>query len=585
MDQDLLENFSLTKNARFYKKNAKTDKVTQKILTEILDASSKNRSKKRFHVNTKKEINEAIVYTRIFETKKPVYFYNKKLDDIIHAFVLIVQVNDYLVVFSKSCSSYKEILSQYFDSISYKKLSSVLTKNASIKKLNTRNMTISPFAVRGRGFEAYDLENVLSKQGLGRSIPTFLQAVDSNGTKSIFENGRLVEFSSRNSIASVVAWVKEQIIAIEKPSNINNLIDSLAQPIALTEVLDQTKPLALLINEIEVINFFEKKEILFKTKKGKFVSISNKKEKISAYIQKELEKTFDIDHSLNIKGTADKLLVKKNTLKISSKFLQRFFTEDENKNRESLNAYINRKGLYSVTFECPKYMYFLNKCYEDISAITNIDNVIAMLTPHKTINLATSEKGKFRPSQTDFDSDSLFSIVEKIFSSADYLFCDDLGNEWADHIALDMTKTEINFIHSKYKKDVSNSASYLQDVIGQAMKNFGNMFFSKPEFKKKKNSWNKNYIHSKVHTNISRIRKSKKDILSDVENLIADNNLTRKCILCCSFISKKNIESEFKNLKKTGKASGYVIQLLWILSSFSHAAKEMGVIPIIYCQD
>ena len=94
----------------------------------------------------------------------------------------------------------------------------------------------------------------------------------------------------------------------------------------------------------------------------------------------------------------------------------------------------------------------------------------------------------------------------------------------------------------------------------------------------------KNYISgSGVKTNIPRIRKSNKALDSDLKGLLKHFQLHRKCILSCSFISKNEITIEFNKLKNKQKVRGNIIQLLWIISSFSHAAKEANVIPIIYC--
>ena len=54
------------------------------------------------------------------------------------------------------------------------------------------------------------------------------------------------------------------------------------------------------------------------------------------------------------------------------------------------------------------------------------------------IAAVTSEKGDgYDATSTDFKIGSMFNVVEKkIFNDADFLLCDDLGNEWADHIAI-----------------------------------------------------------------------------------------------------------------------------------------------------
>ncbi|WP_228284237.1 hypothetical protein [Acinetobacter indicus] len=153
-------------------------------------------------------------------------------------------------------------------------------------------------------------------------------------------------------------------------------------------------------------------------------------------------------------------------------------------------------------------------------------------------------------------------------------------------------KSLCNKAHSKYSKDVTNSASQLQDVVGQGIKNLGNMHFtSKQIVFKNSNSLAGFYKSGKgangegtgVQTNISRIRKSSGNIENDINLILKNPKLHRKCILACNFISKSYIEAEFNKIKQGQKVRGNITQWLWILSSFSHAAKDAGVFPMIYC--
>ena len=47
---------------------------------------------------------------------------------------------------------------------------------------------------------------------------------------------------------------------------------------------------------------------------------------------------------------------------------------------------------------------------------------------------------------------------------------------------------------------------------------------------------------------------------------------------------KKKYGKGIYRVKIPKNVRGHIVQLLWILSSFIHAARESGVIPIIYCQ-
>jgi len=89
----------------------------------------------------------------------------------------------------------------------------------------------------------------------------------------------------------------------------------------------------------------------------------------------------------------------------------------------------------------------------------------------------TSEKGRFARAQTEFEEGSAFRVVvDHIAHDVDVLLCDDLGDEWADFIAVNTESNPptISFYHAKHG-EVSLSASAFHDSVGQAIKNLGRM--------------------------------------------------------------------------------------------------------------
>ncbi|MFL7035490.1 hypothetical protein BCS71_19945 [Vibrio lentus] len=176
------------------------------------------------------------------------------------------------------------------------------------------------------------------------------------------------------------------------------------------------------------------------------------------------------------------------------------------------------------------------------------------------------------------------TFVEHRHSTDDYIFCDDLGIEWADHITFNLGDGCISFIHSKHG-DETTSASKLHDVVGQGIKNLGNMFFNKTQFIQRiEDKFNTMYSNNSVQTDISRVRKGDlTTIEQDLEHLLKNYQLHRKCILSCSFMSKSSIETQFQKIQRGEAVPGHITQLLWIISSFAHAVRDMNAIPIIYC--
>lgn len=154
---------------------------------------------------------------------------------------------------------------------------------------------------------------------------------------------------------------------------------------------------------------------------------------------------------------------------------------------------INNLGCFSIGFSDYSYIYMGKRLYMNAGIQKDFESILSILYPVNEITTVTSEKGdikKYDAASTDFQIDSMFNVVENnIFNDADFLLCDDLGNEWADHIAI--KSNSMSYIHSKCNDGkVSLSASKFQEVIGQAIKNIGNMNPDDDTVQKKKEGMN-----------------------------------------------------------------------------------------------
>lgn len=603
------ERLVLTKNVQFYKTNNDLD---DNIISSILnEASSNQESDSESIIEVYRDIKvtaenvEYQITIKVFPTIKPVFFLNDEcVEDRIYAFIVLIELNDYLVVLSKSCSNFSQILKDKFELIQTQDLSKLLSNNVEFQKMSLRNMTVSDKAVRNRSFEASNLKGTLPTHAVGRSIPSHIKVRDGGSIKSISSTGRLVESSVRESVDNIVDWANHQIELLTT-SNQNDFLSLFAKKVQLRDVLVKSKPSSLLIDIGQISDGVLSGDLKIKYELDRVELVNGRKKKskklinVSARFQlnlfSNLEEVFEINSDLHIIGfeKSSKIRVNKSTISLITQSLLKKIKIEENNKIESLMTYINRKGLFSVTFDDPKFMYFMDSCFEDTSGISEVDSILEMLEPQKNIEKIISEKGTFKSTQESFDLNSMFGFIEHIFKSDDYIFCDDLGDEWADHITLNLKDFSINFIHSKYLSKTTNSASKLHDVIGQGIKNLGNMHFSRDQINIKHKSKFATFYKSgtdsigkpAVQTEINRIRKQGKDFCADIESLLKSHKLHRKCILACSFISKKNIKAEFEKIKNGQFVRGHIIQFLWILSSFAHAAKDANVIPLIYCRE
>ncbi|MCX2780612.1 hypothetical protein [Microbulbifer thermotolerans] len=586
------ERLRLTKNAQFYRVN---EPVEDDLVKTILDTASDNINPDSgfviYEFRQERNLDEqglSYVYSaRVFPSSRPVYFLDDDFEDKIYAFILIIEIGDYLAVLKKSCANIFDLMDEKFTLVGSKEFSSSFSdSDVEFQKLALRNMTVSDRAMRSRSYEAADLKGLLSTHSAGRSIPYYFKLRQGGKTRSISGTGRVVESSSRETIDNVAVWVHEQINLIESPSN-KNFLDTFASKAELSEVLTTCSPNAILIESHSLFDRLKKDgvSLKYKAKKGNVIRVSNR---VYKNLESALEKVYEIDSDLSIIGVNDgsRVRANKKSLTLYSKYLAKFRVP-ENGKLITLQKYIVKHGFYSITFDDPKYMYFMGACFKDSSGVSEIDNILEMLQPIKAISSVNSEKGIFTEESKNFTEDSIFDVIEKIHAEDDYIFCDDLGDEWADHITFNKEKSNICFIHSKHA-DPSTSASNLHDVVGQGIKNLGNMYFDANAMLSKLDKTFKNYYKSGkgIQTKIPRIRKGNiDDFDSYLDNLLKDYKLNRSCILCCSFLSVSDITGEFNKIKEGKPVRGNIVQLLWILSSFAHAVKDMNARPIIYCSD
>lgn len=586
------ERLRLTKNAQFYRVD---EPVEDELVKTILDTASDNMNPDSGFVidefRQERNLDEqslSYVYSaRVFPSSRPVYFLDDDFEDKVYAFILIIEIGDYLAVLKKSCANIFDLMDEKFTLVGSKEFSSSFSDDdVEFQRLALRNMTVSDRAMRSRSYEAADLKGLLSTHSAGRSIPYYFKLRQGAKTRSISGTGRVVESSSRETIDNVAAWVCEQINLIESPSN-TNFLDAFASKVELSEVLTICSPNAVLIESHSLLDRLTKDgvSVKYKTKKGKVISVSNR---VYKRLESALEKVYEIDSDLKIMGVNDgsRVRANKKSLTLYSKYLAKFRVSESGK-LITLQKYIVKHGFYSITFDDPKYMYFMGSCFEDSSGVSEIDNILEILQPIEKIPAVNSEKGSFTEESENFTDDSMFDLIEKIHAEDDYIFCDDLGDEWADHITFNKENSNICFIHSKHG-DPSTSASNLHDVVGQGIKNLGNMYFDANAMLSKLDKTFKNYYKSGkgIQTRIPRIRKGNIDNFDGyLANLLKDYKLNRSCILCCSFLSVSGVTEEFNKIKEGKPVRGNIVQLLWIISSFAHAVKDMNARPIIYCAE
>lgn len=531
--------------------------------------------------------------SRTFSRTAAPHFHNSpELLDLQYGYIVLIEYGHHLGVLRLRGEDTSDHLESKFELIGIEEIKLIFDEpNSEFQKLNVRNMTISERALRARSYEALDLKGLLSLHSAGRSIPSYFRVKEGGVTKSFtIGSGRITEASERASIEKIGEWILLIVDRLKNAKAAKGFLDNFAKIVDLVDVLSKTTPRSILIESSSIKEKMEdgslKLSILLKN--GKEADLSKMRPSAVLSI---LDKVYEFDNNGKVVGhegtdwlKSPSTLKHQKTLTFHSRALRRVVVDDGSGKRKNLLSYIIQNGLFSICFDDPKYMYFSNKCFLDSTGTTEIETLLKIFVQMPALALATCEKGSevkgALKGATSFPATSVFGIVEAAHAGDDFIFCDDLGDEWADHITFNQASGSINFIHSKHKT-TTTSASAFQDVTSQALKNLGNMHFDSATFKAKhaRSLISKKYPNS----DISRVRKKTGNLPQFTAKLLSNYSIDRYAILACSFVSHAKTTSALLSLKKTGKAPGHIIQLYWLISSFAHACRDIGVIPKIYC--
>lgn len=256
-----------------------------------------------------------------------------------------------------------------------------------------------------------------------------------------------------------------------------------------------------------------------------------------------------------------------------------------------MNQYFNNKNSFIINFNKIDYIYTHRKIFHDSKLLGDIDNFLTAFQPFDKLNKVKSEKGTgYSSASTSFSKDSLFYFIEnELASKHKCLICDDMGAEWGDFISLN--DEEIVFYHAKFHRE-SLSATNLEEVFGQAQKNFGYLALSEEMIIHRSSRWIRNYQIDKINTKIRRIRKCPnasdpiKSILSYNETVSSNPNLRRKVCIVISSLSKKDLTDSIIKVKQGNyfENMGVTAQILWFVNSLLASANDIGAEFRIICR-
>jgi len=504
------------------------------------------------------------------------------------AYLLIVEIDNYIVVSKKNISNIQDFLKQ-FSPLDYTILSTLFVDdNTSFEKFSLKNLNVSDKAIRGKSLEALDLKENFSTLGANNYMVNSLRVKNDEEKISLMLNSsRINKFGKKTGVKLFVNWALSLVEKIKDFSIQETFLSIFAEPQDYESIKDSLTPISILFVFSRLYDDFENGQIA-----GSFIRNTRLHKERCINLIKYLA---NFERLLNIELTEEgayrvktpivndlELKLNNKSITLQSLKLKSILLRKDDGSDISFVDYINKHCAFIVNFDNIDLVYSNRKLFRDSKLLGNIDYFMKVFIPYEKISDITSEKGTFSPTQTSFTSESLFNFVEGEFlTTSNFFVCDDLGREWADHIGV--TEEKVMFYLSKYK-DSTFSATSFQDIVGQAQKNLGNLTAQDYQLASKRDFWNGIYPSSEI----KRLRKGDDvdDFINQFKAAIKNPYLKREMYLVINFISKSELQENLNKLKSgiTFGQKNETIQILWFISSLVSSCKEVNVDPYICCK-
>ncbi|HCD9233911.1 TPA: hypothetical protein NEG48_000881 [Elizabethkingia anophelis] len=594
--EEKLENLMMHENAYFYVKE-NSGFLSKSKISQIFRAASED--KKGNYLLKIESISKTTLDGKEYRYSVIVFKYNKKasfIDKPIDeweesklAFLCIIDYADYIVILRRNISSISDFLSD-FEPLDYNILTSIfMDENTTYEKFTMDNISISPSAIRQKMLESSNLQETLS--GLGLQNYTLSNARIRQGDQQIglaLKTSRINNLGDKKGLFSIFYWANNLITLIENYQPTQGFLTSFAKPINFSDYYETLVPNAVLITLSKIYNDFEAGKI-----RRCFIKY------------KDIEKNFDLIKFLNgfqtfieINIIDNNYLLPHNTvndlnlaifqksIRLRSKKLSNVYIEYENNYIPKILSVINHSNSFITTFEDAELIYTNRKLFKDSRLLGNLDGLLKIFLPFSDLQNASDEKGQFDNNSVEFSFDSIFGFIENQFkSNYQYFVCDDLGREWADFIGVN--EDDISFFHAK-SSDKNLSASAFQDIVGQTLKNLGNILPTDDQLLLKQSFWNEKYKGRNYSTQISRIRtgQNSTNLIDDYKKIKTYPNLKKSVYLVVNFISKSTLDDRLIKLQnnESFRERNEVIQILWFISSMISSCTDAGVQVYICCK-
>ena len=575
---------SVPKAARFLRMpKTLTKTAVTTVFDQVLKQSDAHRVMQDVRTSRGDGANGFVYSFLCFRTTPPAPFLVPSvLTEVRYGFVLLIERDGYLAVFNRGAKGLDEAVEKKSRPVDRTRLTHLYSDTARYQKLATRRMTISKQELRGASYEADDLEMALVPATAARSIlQTIRMETQEYGTVGVTPGtGRVRASAAKADIDELVAFVDQTIAGFKASTMYSAFLSAFPEPVELDGLPEDVRPVGLLFDLSTVYErLHDPLSPHAVVAAGTLPSVDHLLETISPVLTlREADQQWDVvTESGEVLAILKRL---KNSYSVRFHFAREYEIADAEGVVEPLTLWLRRHSAFSVTFTSPEYFYSSGKLYRIAGFEQEVAQVRRFLEPHVALDTATSEKGSaYPPTATSFSLDSIFGIVESSVAANDeYLWCCDLGDEWADYIGVGPGR--ITFYHCKHGAPTTGASDF-QIVVAQAQKNLSRVKFRHQEVQQKLQQ-----AEQRAYWGTTRIPLLARDVDGwvglehDFEEALANPNTVWRVALVLTALSLKR----FDEATAQATPAPYFVQLVWLLSAFASSCRERDAQPVIFCR-
>lgn len=521
---------------------------------------------------------------------------NHDLMDTKHGYFLLVEKKGLALGLSKYASRVDGTLKSYFTRLGFEEVLRLYDHHDTTYEAITMRSLGGTAGLLRRAYEAVDLASVMPRAGTSRSSPSRLKLRNTEGRVRLSPStGYVGEYGGSVQLSGLFTFLDRIDEARTKRDAGSTFLDGFAAPLQLSELPSGVVPTHLFFHAQEILDVIEDAGGLLLGSSA--VEAANAAvpvyESLKNDVQTACELLLESDgaaaearsrYALKM-GDAEVGHVIQGKRKLSLRILRwegLWIAGDSGPQR--LDRVVADNGMFTVTFSNAEYAYAEGTVFQNRRLPEEAEGLLACLQPIANLVRCTSEKGTPSNKSRNFSPRSVFAVIESLLSGNGALVvCDDLGDEWADHIRLrDGSDPLLEFVHSKWTTGPTSSASAFHDLASQAIKNLGNLTTtSKDRVATKVAKWRRKYPDTKIER--MRTAAPPAELQKTYESLSNGISTKRVMALAAPFLSKAQFQSALARLGAGGALPAHVNQQIWILSSFADICRQNNVFPMVYC--